>query len=74
MEKYADYKKYIYRPDCREVTRHVVKIRLNATASNVRQALNEVPDDAVVTIVADNTDIGDYIEIYFRQEKLQGVS
>lgn len=49
--------------------RHTIRIKLNSNRRNIEDALKNVPYNAIVSMIIDDTDLGDYGEIHFLEEK-----
>lgn len=47
---------------------HTLRVPLNMKASAIKEALAKVPDNAMVSMVVDDTENGDYGEIIFTEE------
>jgi len=52
--------------------KHTVRILLNASALSVKQTLDNVPNNAIVAMVVDDTELENYGEIVFEETKHQG--
>ena len=72
MEYFASYEKSVEAIVTR--TRHTVRMRINARAVDIRAALSEVPDNAILTIVNGDETTSDediqYGEMYFDEEQV----
>lgn len=50
-----------------ETIKHTVRLRLNDKKSDIIKTLENVPDDAIVSMVVDDTALGAYGEIIFEE-------
>ena len=67
MGNYASYEKYIV-SKVEKIT-HTVRIKLNEPAGSVMKTLKNVPPDATVTMVVDDSELEGYGEIVFEETK-----
>ncbi len=65
---YASYEKITEAVVTR--TRHIVRIRLNESAIDIKETLKNVPDDAVVVCIDGDDEHGDYGQINFETESV----
>ena len=67
MTQFASYEKeYVGRV---ETIRHTIKIKLNSRAIDIKTILANVPDTAIVTMIVDDSELGNYGEIVFEEAK-----
>ena len=53
------------------IVHHTVRIKLNEPLSEVLQSLQNIPPDAVVSMIIGDDKLGDYDKIRFVEEQLQ---
>ena len=70
MKNFASYEKSI--ESTVTTVKHTVRILLNSNRSAIEEALKNVPYTAKISMIVDDTELENYGEIIFTEEKQNG--